>query len=214
MIKLKVSDTMYVKPDELNISIGVDILETDRTSALKRGVEVLDNVVNTLSKFTDNINIGNKYTRVYKTQVADKQGGITSYKYVKDGYVFNSTVFVKFSSSFKDIDNLFCTLENLEECCTVNVSYSISDEENYKDILLTKLVRTAKDKAEILAKASGRRLGKIIEITNTSERHYSYESDSCLRMCDSVSYEKAISTDLARPQAVSNSITVSFELLN
>lgn len=214
MIKLNVSDTMYVTPDELNISIGIDILATDRASALKRGVEVLDSVISALSKFTNNISIGNKYTREHKTQVADKQGGRVSYKYVKDGYTFYSTVFVKFSSSFKDIDSLFCTLESLEECCTVNVSYSISDEEKYKNILLTKLVRTAKDKAEILAKASERKLGKIVEITNTSERHYSYNSDSCLRMCNSVSYEKTVGTDLAKPQAVSNSIVVSFELLN
>ena len=212
MICLNVSSSVLVMPDELNITIGINVFNVDRAEAQKLGVDELNRVVDLLKQFNEKVTTGCKATREHRIQVEDKSDkSKVKYKYVRDGYTFTTSVFATFSSDYEKVDELFEALEGLSENCTLGVSYSISDVEYHKDRLLSKLVYKAQDKAAILAKASGRKLGKIIDITNTSQA-VDYYQENAKFACNSVSYRENMGANMAKPIEVSNSITVTFEL--
>lgn len=145
-----VSD-MTAKPDSVSFVVTNVNLATD----VSRGVAVGEININKLIEITKEL--GGSDVEIKKTfyQVAESTSGFS---------IANA-----FSVKTKKVENIDSIIDKLYSngATTVsNVTFKSDDIQNVETQLRKKVFQDAKDKANRIAKSSGKRLGKIISITD------------------------------------------------
>lgn len=93
---------------------------------------------------------------------------------------------------------------------TVSYSYCLDDTETYKDKLLEKLVDLARNKADILARASGLSISGISKIYyNKPDYGNTMYGMRCADMSNSL--QSVVGTEMAKPITLSDSVTVVYK---
>lgn len=100
------------------------------------------------------------------------------------GYEYNQELKFSFDINNELLGKVLFTLSKLESTPHIRIRYSLKNIEKAKDELLSTAVNNAKEKAELLAKASGVVLGEIVDI-NYSEIRLDFSvspfEDRCVR---------------------------------
>lgn len=165
------------KPD----SVSFVVTSINLTTEVSRGVAVGEANINKLIEITKEI--GGSDIEIKKTfyQVAESTSGFS---------IANA-----FSVKTKKIENVDSIIDKLYSngATTVsNVTFKSEDIQNVETQLRKKVFQDAKDKASRIAKSSGKRLGKIISITddgtsNTSSIKDMQSGDGLISISKSVS---------------------------
>lgn len=209
-ITVQVSDSISVAPDTIVMCLNVNYKGKQHKTCFDSGVDYCHKVLEVLSKYTNRVEIGNKYVYEDKKRVETKKGNkITSY-YRRNGFIFNTLITAKFSSGFDMLDNLVKDLEEFNEYCSVNFSYCLEDTEKYKDELLSHLVELARVKADILAKASNLTIVGVDSIQyNKSNYNTTVYGMRCVDMNNNT--QSILGTETAKPVQLSDSVVVIYK---
>lgn len=209
-ITVQVTDTLSVAPDTIVLYLSVNYKNKQYNSCFAEGVDHCKNIMDILAKYSNRVEIGNKYVTEDKKRVETKKGATSSVFYRRVGYVFNTLITAKFSSEFNKLDYLTKELEPFNSFLTMSYSYCLDDTETYKDKLLEKLVDLARKKADILANASGLSISGIREIYyNKPDYGTTMYSMRCADMSNSL--QSVVGTEMAKPITLSDSVTVVYK---
>lgn len=209
-ITVQVSDSISVAPDTIVMFLNVNYKGKQHKDCFNNGVDYCKKVLDVVSKYTNRTEIGNKYVYEDKKRVETKKGDkITTY-YRRNGFIFNTLITAKFSSDFDELDDLVKDLEEFNEYCTLNFSYCLEDAEKYKNDLLKHLVKLAKTKADVLAKASN------LTIAGVDSIQYNKPSfDTAVYGMRSMNIENStqsiLGTETAKPIQLSDSVIIIYK---
>lgn len=209
-ITVQVTDTLSVVPDTIVLYLSINYKNKQYNSCFNEGVGYCKSIMDILAKYSNRVEIGNKYVTEDKKRVETKKGDTSSVSYRRVGYTFNTLITVKFSSEFDKLDYLTKELESFNSFLTMSYSYCLDDTETYKDKLLEKLVDLARKKADILAKASGLSISGISEIYyNKPDYGNTMYGMRCADMSNSL--QSVVGTEMAKPITLSDSVTVIYK---
>lgn len=209
-ITVQVTDTLSVAPDTIVLYLSINYKNKQYNHCFNEGVDYCKSIMDILAKYSNRVEIGNKYVTEDKKRVETKKGDTSSVSYRRVGYIFNTLITVKFSSEFNKLDYLTKELEPFNSFLTMSYSYCLDDTETYKDKLLEKLVDLARKKADILAKASGLSISGISEIYyNKPDYGTTMYGMRCANMSNSL--QSVVGTEMAKPITLSDSVTVVYK---
>lgn len=165
------------KPDSVSFVVTNVNLATD----VSRGVAVGEVNINKLIEITKEI--GGSDIEIKKTfyQVAEASSGFSV-----------ANAFSVKTKKIENVDSLIDKLYSNGATTVSNVTFKSEDIQNVETQLRKKVFQNAKDKANRIAKSSGKRLGKIISITddgtsNTSSIKDMQSGDGLISISKSVS---------------------------
>ena len=168
---------MTAKPDSVSFVVTNVNLATD----VSRGVAVGEVNINKLIEVTKEF--GGSDIEVKKTfyQVAEATSGFSI-----------ANAFSVKTKKIENVDSLIDKLYSNGATTVSNVTFKSDDIQNVETQLRKKVFQDAKDKASRIAKSSGKRLGKIISITddgtsNTSSIKDMQSGDGLISISKSVS---------------------------
>ena len=168
---------MTAKPDSVSFVVTNVNLATD----VSRGVAVGEVNINRLIEVTKEF--GGSDIEVKKTfyQVAEATSGFSI-----------ANAFSVKTKKIENVDSLIDKLYSNGATTVSNVTFKSDDIQNVETQLRKKVFQDAKDKASRIAKSSGKRLGKIISITddgtsNTSSIKDMQSGDGLISISKSVS---------------------------
>ena len=82
-----------------------------------------------------------------------------------DGYSYNQTVILKFDYELEKLTNMMEDISKLSNPPYYRIEFSLKDEEKAKKELISKAYMDAKEKANIIAAASGKVLKDCIKVS-------------------------------------------------
>lgn len=171
-ITVKGIGKVCAKPDLIELELNLPRKNMDYNKTMKASTEaiiILQEAVMSLGFEKKDLK-----TRDFsvKTSYKSVQDSRINYKKVFDGFVCTHSLKLEFDF---DMKKLFDVLSTFAECPAkpeFSVNFSIKDKDAVSEALLVNASQSAKEKAEILAKASGVTLGQIITIDyNWGELH-------------------------------------------
>lgn len=171
-IKVTGKGKISIKPDLTNIILEFSGVYREYNVALEHSVNDVKEVKEVLKNLgfendelkTTKFNIDTAYESYY-----DEKNNYRS-KFV--GYKYTQTLRVSFKNDNRLLGAILYGISNLKVDPKISISYSVSDEENAKNALLSNAIKDAIKKANIIAMASNITLGDIIDI------NYSYSTIS------------------------------------
>ncbi len=219
-IKVTGKSQMKVKPDMTRITIFLEGICKEYGETLCKSAQDTDNLREIFSKFgfereelkTISFNVDTEY---------ESSGEYGSYKKSFIGYKFRHTIKVEFESDNERLGKIMYALANCLMKTKFRISYTVKEPEAVKNELLSKAIRNAKEKAEVLTSASGVSLkdiqnieyswGKIdFEFMSISSA-YLYEEENKYNMKNnSDSYDIDIEPDNIN---VSDTVTIIWEIM-
>lgn len=126
------------------------------------------------------------------------------------GYTANQSISIK----VREVDNANTIRTGLADLGITNISgptFSIDDEEIYKQEAQALAITDAKEKAEILAKNLGVKLGKIVNFNEDNNGAYPMYKEAM--MLDSVSARGAAAPELPKGEnTISSNVTITYEI--
>lgn len=203
VLEVHVQDEIKVKSDTVIVTIQAGnsgrVYESYE-SASKNGVGIVNGITNLLDcmgfNVKNEIKLGAKsirpeyqYSNVSKEHIEKSKGNIkeTETKHVRTllGYSFSQRIVLKTSSDNTSIAKLYCKLLDNSDIESVDVAYTTENVEDYKDILVGNLVKKAKRKAEVIAKAADLKVLQIKEIKQVDK----YSSVAFMNSCSMNEYD-------------------------
>ena len=151
---------LKIHPDLTRITITVTGKNKDYAETLKNSSETTEKLKTLFAQF------GFKHSDL-KTLRFDVDVEYEDYRENNEykrrfaGYRYNHTTKIEFDSDNGLLGKLLYALANSNLNPEFNISYTVKDQEASKNELLSKAVKDAKEKAEVLAKASGVALKEI-----------------------------------------------------
>lgn len=194
--------TVYVKPDQVIVNIGVEHTGDYVKEVKEQTEEAIDNVIDFLRKAgVDEKNIQTQYIRL------DKQ-----YEYQTKTYHFSSSQSI--SIKIENIENYEKILTGLMDAGVnrINgVEFKSSEADKYIAEARVKAIKNAKEKAQDYAGALGQKVGKAIMISDGSAPIQRVNRLMAFKAMDIVGAE---SKDSIAPGqlAISANVTVTFNL--
>lgn len=179
---------VYATPDVATISLGM----RNEGQDIKALTEMNTDSVNKIISGLENLGIEKKDIQTTNYSVTPKYNWTQNRGNVPDGYTIEQNVQVKIRDFAKVGDVLALAVTNGANVVN-SLQFSIDDQEKFKAQAREKAIAQAKAKADSITKASGMKLGKLI---NVSESFYMpYQS----RVYDM----KTVGMGSAAPEAVS-----------
>ena len=155
---------LAVKPDLIELTLSIKDIKKEYDELLKRSSSATNEVKELLEK------IGFERKNI-KTKSFDINIEYDSYrdkndKWIKEfkGYSFIHKMKIEFEANNKMLGRVLYTLSKSTSYPSFSISYTVSNPEKYKNKLLEKAINNSKEKATVLANASGVKLGKILSI--------------------------------------------------
>lgn len=151
------------KPDQIILTLTFVFKDTLYDEVLENGTKsVLDFVNNILYKygFSEN-DIKTKSFIIKEEQKYNEE--TRSYDF--DGYSYNQTVILKFDYELEKLTNMMKDISKLSNPPYYKMEFSLKDEEKAKKELISKAYNDAKEKANIIAEASGKVLKDCIKVS-------------------------------------------------
>lgn len=165
IIRITGQSQISVKPEKICVSLGV----TGKSSDYLKAVEIANNEMELLKKAV--LEAGLKQDNILTRNYSISE----EYKYLAnekkfDGFKVEQGVVIKFNFDKNILSKLISNISsNTKEGAKLRV-YFEADEKKVQERLLEEAVDNAKKDAEILAKASGVKLGKIKLINHSFNR--------------------------------------------
>lgn len=203
ILEVHVQDEIKVKSDTVIVTIQAGnsgkVYESYE-SASKNGVGIVNGIINLLDcmgfNVKNEVKLGAKsirpeyqYSNVSKEHIEKSKGNIkeTETKHVRTllGYSFSQRIVLKTSSDNTSIAKLYCKLLDNSDIESVDVAYTTENVEDYKDILVSNLIKKAKRKAEVIAKAADLKVLQIKEIKQVDK----YSSVAFMNSCSMNEYD-------------------------
>lgn len=144
---------------------NIEIRDTDRAVVVNKGNEKNSEVLAKLGTFgLDPKNIKTEYVNIYENKSYD--GGISSLGWI--GYTR-----LRITADNMDkakIDELFNLLNTIDQITVEGPNYGVAANTQLESEsqLIELAMKNAKEKAVVMAKSSGRRLGKVMSVSDTS----------------------------------------------
>lgn len=163
-ITVKGVGSVSVKPDYITLSLSVRTTHKDYEKAMKEA----DKRVNLLEKAAKSLGFEEGSLKTLQFDVK------TEYKYVSDKNGHSERVFVGYQCLYKlklsfDFDqerlsDVLSAMANSGASPELNISFTVKHPEQVSAELLANAAENAREKAEILCRASGVELGQLITI--------------------------------------------------
>ena len=185
-IKVTGKGNIKVKPDLTVINLDFSGVEKEYALTLEKAANDINEVRNTLIKLGfKNEDIRTKRFDIdvaYESYKDDKG----NYKSKFIGYKYCQTLAFSFDANNQTLGKVLYALAHMFVKPRVEITFTIKDVENAKNLLLKDAVNDAKSKAIILADASGIKLGNVLNID------YSFVNiDFRMRMLEDYCCDKA-----------------------
>ena len=144
---------LAVKPDLIELTLSIKDIKKEYDELLKRSSSATNEVKELLEK----IGFERKNINSYR----DKND-----KWVEEfkGYSFIHKMKIEFEANNKMLGRVLYTLSKSTSYPSFSISYTVSNPEKYKNKLLENAINNSKEKAIVLANASGVKLGNILSI--------------------------------------------------
>ena len=202
-------------PDYTRISINISDTLEEYDSCLAKSVEDMNVIVECIRKFgferselkTSRFEIRRKTENYH-----DKNGDWRS-RFI--GYEYDENLNFTFKNDNKRLGKILYALAHLSIIPEINISYFCSDVETIKNRLLELAIKDAKEKAELLTRASGVKLCEILNI-DYSWVNVTIESDD-MKFCKPMVLEDCVSGSYDvdfEPEDIStsDSVRISFRI--
>jgi len=171
-LKVQGKGHISVKPDIVRLSFNVKAENLDYGACLNALNEQVERLRQSI--FASGLEITNLKTSSYDVRVMTE-------------YEDEQRIFLGYSASHRmhielpvDKDILNKVLSNIAQDYSgteINISFSVKDKDSLRKKVLAGAVRTAMENAEIMASASGIKLGKIIQMSYGWSEVHIYEHD-------------------------------------
>lgn len=155
---------LAVKPDLIELTLSIKDIKKEYDELLKRSSSATNEVKELLEKIDFE-------RKDIKTKSFDINIEYDSYRDKNDkwieefkGYSFIHKMKIEFEANNKMLGRVLYTLSKSTSYPSFSISYTVSNPEKYKNKLLEKAINNSKEKATVLANASGVKLGKILSI--------------------------------------------------
>ncbi len=163
-ITVKGTGKVSVKPDLIVLELGVDSLDMDYEKAMELAARSVENLNEVLAKAdfvreelkTADFNV----TAQYRSE-PDTRG---NYHQVFEGYAVHHGLKLEFDFEKNRLSKTLSAIAAAQVMPRLSIRFSMKDKTAADEELLTKATENARTKAEILARASGVQLGKLIQI--------------------------------------------------
>ena len=142
---------LAVKPDLIELTLSIKDIKKEYNELLKRSSSATNEVKELLEK------IGFERKNI-KTKSFDINIEYDSYRDKNDKWVD------EFKANNKMLGRVLYTLSKSTSYPSFSISYTVSNPEKYKNKLLENAINNSKEKAIVLANASGVKLGNILSI--------------------------------------------------
>lgn len=151
------------KPDQIILTLTFAFKDTLYDEVLENGTKsVLDFVNNILYKYGfSEEDIKTKSFIIKEEQKYNEE--TRSYDF--DGYSYNQTVILKFDYELDKLTNMMKDISKLSNPPYYKIEFSLKDEEKVKKELISKAYNDAKEKANIIALASNKKLKDCIKVS-------------------------------------------------
>lgn len=188
----------------------------DPDTAFSAGSKRTEIIVSCIKKFSLQPEVGRARVNTIYDRVQSKEGNIFSSNTVTStrvsGYEYINNISVKVPLSFNDYNDLIKTLSSLGYS-KMSLDYSVDDIEKYKNILLENMVKKAREKADIIAKAAGTEIIGVVKVDYSIKQYaVSFTNDCCYDDCgadfDDIDYSSI--ADSAQATTISDNITAYF----
>ena len=209
LITVKGTGNVSVKPDLIIITMNLESqqLEYDQTMQFAAdSVNIITSAIESIGFDKKDLKTTSFNVRTHYESYRDKDN---NYKSKFDGYVCEQGLKLEFDFEPKVMSDVLSAIAKTSVNPKLNIQFSVKDKDAVSEELLAQATENARKKAEILSKASGVDLGKLINIDyNWGELHlysptrYDME-DRCMVMESSYAPE-------IEPDDINASDTVTF----
>ena len=203
--------TVYMQADRASASLGVNLTGEDLGELQQRANATVAAVVEALTEAgLDEKNISTNY--IYISPRYDYSGDTERLV----GYSINNSMTIsteKIDNIGTYIDAAFAAGANTFD----SINFSVSDDSAARMQALELAVQDARQKAETIAAASGKKLGEIEEIVEGSHKDYYYNSTSGVArnaIAESVAMDDAGTTVRAAQINVTASVQITYGLVD
>ena len=171
-ITVKGTGQVSIKPDLVVLALRLDSLNMDYEKAMElatRSVEELNTILSEVGFKKEDLKTTNfNVTTQYRNQ-QNKNG---EYIQIFEGYLVNHELKLEFDFDQEQLTRTLSAIALAKATPKLDIQFSIKDKTEVSEQLLFKATENAKNKAVVLAKASGVALGELLFIDyNWGELH-------------------------------------------
>ena len=164
--KITVKGTGYasVKPDLIVITLDVISKDFDYEAAMKKATDASHQLAESLEKsqFTkEDLKTTDFSVHTEYKSVKDRNG---DYQSIFDGYSVRQNFRLEFVLDFKQLAKGLTAISTVSIEPELNIQFTVKDSAGVSETLLRSATQNAREKAAILADASGVKLGEIMDI--------------------------------------------------
>ncbi len=167
VIRITGEGRVSVAPDTIELSFVVAENDMNEQTALQKADKKICELKEIFAKLgidekrviTKNFSINQK-----TKSVRNKNG---DWEYLFDGYAVNYSMTVSFDYNTKFLGEVLTAVSASLDKTNIRINFTLTNQEGIKERLLASAVANAKADAEILAEASGVKLGKILSISHS-----------------------------------------------
>ncbi|MDO4282871.1 MAG: SIMPL domain-containing protein [Clostridia bacterium] len=156
------SASQKFKPDEVTINLTFLVHEKTYEKALEEGAKCVDEFIKMALEKLEMSKECFKTSRFYVSEV--NRYNPTTQKRVFDGYSFNQYSYIKFDYDVKIVTKFMDLVSSLKNPPNYVLNFNIKDMDRCKNIVLAEAYNKAKEKAEVIALASGKKLIDCLKV--------------------------------------------------
>jgi len=218
-VKVTGKGQIRVTPDTTRVTVTLSGVYRDYAETLRKSAEETEALKDVLSGFgfersalkTLRFSVDTEYENY-----TDKNGG---YRRRFSGYRYNHVLKVEFASDNGRLGRILYALAGCSARPELRISYTVSDPEAAKNLLLGKAVTDAREKAGVLAGAAGVALGDIQSVDYSwgeldlelRPMNGGIMMEKCMAASDEAGFDLDIEPDDIE---VSDTVTVVWEIAN
>ena len=157
--------SISVKPDLICLGLNIQITDRDCEKAMDKAEASLDELRSILWNCgfeKDDLKTLNFSVRTEYETVPDENG---NYRNVFKGYCCTHALHVSFPMDTQRLADVLGRISSSEAAPEISVRFTVSDPESAREELINLSAADARKKAELLCKASGASLGKLLRIS-------------------------------------------------
>lgn len=150
------------KPNELEINLNFYVNDISYEKVLEKGTKSVEEFINiVLNKL--GINKEKLKTRNFRISRNIRYDYLEK-KEIDNGFDYNQNAMLKMDYSREMISDFIDSVSKLEKAPKYNMNFTIKDKENAKKEVMSEAYNKAKEKAEIIAIASGKKLKDCVKV--------------------------------------------------
>lgn len=163
-ITVKGVGNVQVKPDLVVVSMSLETIDVEYGAAMERAagkIEKLDDALGKVGFEKHSVKTTNFDVHTEYDSVKNKDG---KYERVFLGYECSHRLKVEFDFDVKRLADVLSALAACDVAPELSVAFTVKNPEAVSAELLRSATKNAREKAEILCNASGRKLGDLLSI--------------------------------------------------